>query len=89
MQGDFTLCVFCTRFNHDEQGIPFCEAFPDGIPNEILHEGYDHRQPFEGDGGILFESDGRKDNAFFDRVLVPAEVEEEAQRRRSGFSVVD
>jgi len=31
--------------------------FPDGIPDEILTNGHDHRQPFEGDNGIVFEHD--------------------------------
>jgi hypothetical protein len=32
-----------------------CTAFPDGIPEAILHSEVDHRQPFEGDHGIQFE----------------------------------
>ena len=33
-------------------GVPFCAAFPDGIPDLILHNGFDYRQPFEGDHGL-------------------------------------
>ena len=33
---------------------PTCLAFPQGIPNEILQLGYDHRQPIDGDNGIMF-----------------------------------
>ena len=32
-----------------------CEAFPDGIPREILFADHDHRKPFPGDHGIRFE----------------------------------
>lgn len=48
-----SLCAFCTRFQPDARR-PMCEAFPNGIPDEILHGGFDHRQPFE-DEVILFE----------------------------------
>jgi len=32
-------------------------AFPDGIPYEIWASGYDHREPYPGDGGVIFERD--------------------------------
>ena len=34
-----------------------CSAFPDGIPDAIYIGGFDHRQPFPGDGGVLYEPD--------------------------------
>jgi hypothetical protein len=32
-----------------------CEAFPDGIPHEILSNSHHHVTPYPGDRGILFE----------------------------------
>lgn len=31
-----------------------CDAFPDGIPTEILVGNFDHSKPFSGDSGIRF-----------------------------------
>jgi len=33
----------------------YCEAFPDGIPDEIDSGENDHRKQFPGDHGITFE----------------------------------
>lgn len=32
-----------------------CKAFPLGIPQEILVEGFDHRKPYLGDHGIRYQ----------------------------------
>jgi hypothetical protein len=45
-------CFSCTRLNI---GHITCAAFPDGIPDPILRGTHDHRKPFAGDHGILFE----------------------------------
>lgn len=39
----------------DDGKPPSCDAFPDGIPDAIYDEGFDHTKPYEGDSGIQFE----------------------------------
>ena len=58
----YGMCGYC-RHRHDDEGDgnKTCEAFPDGIPDEIIRVGYDHREPYDGDGGIMFELDGPVD----------------------------
>ena len=45
-------CMLCKHLSED--GIS-CTAFPDTIPQDILANVFDHRNPFPGDNGILFE----------------------------------
>ena len=50
------LCYACQRWRGLVSGKGFtCEAYPDGIPVEILVSLADHRMPFEGDRGLRFE----------------------------------
>jgi hypothetical protein len=47
--------MLCARWRGWEGNTgPTCEAFPDGIPREIL-DGADHRTPFDGDHGLQFK----------------------------------
>lgn len=46
------LCHRCTRMYDDP--LFTCEAFPGGIPDEILFGGFDHHRPYPGDDGIRF-----------------------------------
>jgi hypothetical protein len=45
-------CKACRRFGPI---TGTCEAFPGGIPGDILFHGEDHRQEFPGDRGIRFQ----------------------------------
>lgn len=47
--GAGALCFACKRWNGR-----VCDAFPDGIPESIMFDGFDHRQPHEGDNGKRF-----------------------------------
>lgn len=47
----------CYSCKHLREGRPMqCDAFPQGIPQQILLNKFDHRKPFEGDNGIHFEA---------------------------------
>ena len=58
-QPRFGLCVWCKHAHNDNRT---CDAFPDGIPDEIKYSDvdrnlapFDHRKPYPGDNGIRFE----------------------------------
>jgi hypothetical protein len=39
---------------HKSKGSRTCSAFPDGIPEVILLNLHDHREPYPGDNGVRF-----------------------------------
>tara|TARA_Y100000310_G_C20447014_1_gene698902 strand:- start:559 stop:807 length:249 start_codon:yes stop_codon:yes gene_type:complete len=45
-------CDLCKHLHDDEIS---CDAFTDVIPSDINNGIIDHRKPFPGDGGIVFE----------------------------------
>jgi hypothetical protein len=53
------MCWHCKR-RHPRDGRwgIRCDAFPDGIPDEIIESNFDHRRPHPGDHGLLFEPAG-------------------------------
>lgn len=46
-------CLFYQDLASDKKGFPVCDAFPDGIPSEILEGSHDHLLPFAGDKGVV------------------------------------
>jgi hypothetical protein len=54
--GDFFISQ-CAHCKHKSEDGEACAAFPEGIPDEILLNQHDHRDPFPGDHGIRFEPD--------------------------------
>ena len=46
------MCVVCDRIAKDRSFS--CEAFPDGIPDEIAFRYFDHRNEYPGDNGLRF-----------------------------------
>lgn len=54
------ICLKCKHYHRDKVNELTCEAYPDGIPDEILQSVVDHTESYEGDHGIQFEE--RKEN---------------------------
>ncbi len=50
-------CNDCRHLHHDNRGgaTGGCDAFPNGIPKDVLCGKIDHRHPVKGDNGIRFE----------------------------------
>jgi hypothetical protein len=49
-------CAQCLNFrdlDSSRRALPVCDAFPDGIPSEIIEGIADHNEPFNGDRGVL------------------------------------
>lgn len=59
-------CVDCLHLNRDTKP-PTCTAFPNGIPETILVNEVDHREPVRGDHGIQFVALAGRESIFADR----------------------
>lgn len=58
MIGPETDCMKCKHLHKPVDGDwgYKCAAFPAGIPEEIITGEVEHRQPYDGDNGIVFEA---------------------------------
>ena len=69
------LCESCRHLRSGADGFGHaCDAFPDGIPDDVYPGGFDHRQPHDGDHGIRFEL---SDDAGADERLAAFEANQE------------
>jgi hypothetical protein len=60
--GPRSQCSTCARFVSPWASPNYratCAAFPQGIPQAVLDNTLDHREPVDGDNGIRWLSDGR------------------------------
>lgn len=55
-----TQCLQCKHYRMSEDA---CDAFPTGIPAEIITGEFDHTHPYPGDNGVRFEPLNFEDNA--------------------------
>jgi len=81
-----TICTDCALFTDDPErdAMGVCDAFPDGIPDEILRQGFDHRNEYPGDNGIRFVAAGPVDSAKLDAVTTPVEAPGSKKTPQSG-----
>jgi hypothetical protein len=49
------LCLICRHYWGATEGADRCDAFPDGIPEDIIDSVTDHRMPLPNDNGIQWE----------------------------------
>ena len=50
-----TMCLACKHLDRDKENQHICNAFSEGIPDEIWTNRHDHHNPYPGDNGIRFE----------------------------------
>lgn len=77
----FSVCAFCL---HRTEGDTLCDAFPDGIPNELFLGQIQHIKPVDGDGGIVFDIRDDLSPVETDRLMGILEPMAEPEAKRLG-----
>lgn len=68
------ICTLCKHFRDVVFAHATCDAYPDGIPPAVLSWEQDHRIPFPGDHGILFEPRDEEADQFVKRYLISMDL---------------
>jgi hypothetical protein len=64
------ICVYCQHLNADKNATKLtCRAFPAGIPESILDNQADHRQPIPGDHSLTFAPSSAKGRVYAEEVF--------------------
>lgn len=50
-----SMCLACRHLDREKENMHVCDAFEEGIPDEIWTNRHDHHDPYPGDNGIRFE----------------------------------
>ena len=102
IMGPTPLCLKCAHFHENNEETFACDAFPKGIPDEIVLRGFNHNQPFPGDNGLRFQARvkfaviGTEDATFsafakevFGRIVMGATDDRFVARMRTLISEID
>lgn len=64
------ICYGCVHMKASKPGDALtCDAFPEGIPNDILVSRTDHRDPVKGDHGIQFDPKDKAAATYAERMF--------------------